>query len=158
MRLFIFSSAAALILFSFAANAAEPSDLPMSTRSSATTIDFTAPILDFDGKPARDCFIPPYGSIGRDLSVADCDKAGDKVLVTLGKVSAAALIAYTDNNAVGPLLRGNLALKVYSNKAAVLTIDELADIKLALQAKSFGYSALITARAVAILDPNDKGQ
>jgi hypothetical protein len=108
-----------------------------------TKLDFSAVILDQDGKPFIECSDPQ----GIPVTDAAC-KAHRSV--TLGILAFRALIA---DKAVSPednALRGALALEVYRGGQVSLTVEQIAEIK-----KSIGstFNPLVTARCFPLLDP-----
>jgi hypothetical protein len=129
---------AALACLMFAAAAASAAD-------AARKIDFTAPILDQDDMPMRECTEPAT------LAATDpgCKAART---VTLGALAMRALVA--PEPGIAPeesLKRGQLALDVYRSAGAELTAEDIALIKRLIN-KVYPLP-LVVVRTFPLLDP-----
>ena|SRR5579863_1114841 len=120
-----------VLLFAISAGAQPPA---------ARTIDFTRVLHGIDGKP-----------------ILDKDPlSGTPVQITLGDVAVNALYAQTpqDQNLSGvdKFKLAQLAVKIYKNKAAVLTADQIATIKDRIGKV---YGALVVGESWKLLDPGE---
>ncbi len=125
--------------------------LALAQVAPARTVDMTTPIHDIDGGPFKD----PSNKADDDPK---CDKCP---VMTVGEVIVRAL--YNANDSDNPTIkqdgeklwkRGILAMRIKGDKAAVLTTEEVAQIK-NLITRAYPFPLLIS-QIFPLLNPNDQ--